>query len=270
MYCLNGLLSKKASASPIRKELRGYLHSARRGDQKAYSKLCRHYLNLITEYVSCTGYDSNLSQSEAVRDIVIGLWQTLPYTFRLSDFERTLVLSLLRLKSQKSSKTDDEKIVFLRSIDPTSRFILIAHEMENWTHNAISLATRIRKPEIEPIIFNLRSQLLKFHFDSVSISSKNLIRQINKDLNGKLSLRSSRRLCRKTTHDNSAKEFKGRWLTFRCELVELRQQIRFNNIQRERFLQQLVPFLADHHMRKPRLHERLLNQISFIRPPNPA
>jgi hypothetical protein len=270
MYRLSGLLSKKASASPLRKELRGYLHLARRGDQEAYIKLSRHYLNLITEYVSCTGYESNLSKSEAVRDVVIGVWQTLPYTSRLSDFERTLVLNLLRLKPQKSSKTDDEKIAFLRSVDPTSRFILIAHEMENWKYPAISLATRISNVEIEPIIFDLRSQLLKFHFDNISVSSKNLIRQINKDLNGKLSLRSSRRLCRKTTHDDSAKEFKCRWLTFRCELVELRQQIRFNNTQRERFLQQLIPFLVDHHMRKPRLHERLLNQISFIRPPNPA
>ena len=242
--------------------LRRKMRLAGQGDQKAFLPLLEHYLDLVCEYLYLSGYTENQELLDETSEIFLAAWECLPFTLRLSDFERILALRLTNTPTESAAPSNPlEKRLFQLKSD--ARFILVSYEMEGWHPFWVSLALREPKSDFSDALIGLRCRLCDMNFDLLNRRARQCLRYVAHDLDVGITIKRRAALCEEVQKLGEIKNFKGEWLAFRCELIDLRQQIRLSPEERKEFLGALEDRLLNRDRLRPQLVQRLCNHLSF-------
>ena len=87
--------------------------------------------------------------------------------------------------------------------------------------------------------------------------------KVVENMEGALDHSEQKRLCRKVKENATASAFKADCLMMRCELVELRQNARWEKAARAGFFSELIEDITQITPLTPVLSERLKNHLSF-------
>lgn len=251
----HGLRSSRAPA-------RALLKRARAGETGAYQDLAAPYFDLLSEHL----YLCNLDRPEALRKMEALLreaWKRLPSFKRLSDWEYFLAQSLMAVEVRVSYSRDEERPQTLLDLGRKTKFALIAFDLENWSYRWLSLALRVQPKELAGILFEARCRLLKIAPSGAAKKSGRGLALVSADLDGQLKPSHRRQAMKKLCACDATRSFKSHWLAYRCQLIEMRQQIRFSAEERDSFLAELARNLDFEEMLRPSLLTRLRNMFSF-------
>lgn len=249
--------------APIRKQLK----LARKGDLHAYRLLAAPYFNLVTEYL----FFCNWNRDEVLRQaewVFRETWKRLPYLKRLSDWEQVLASTLIRVAEAPVRPSSIERPERLGAIQAKKRFAIVAFDLENWSYHWLGLAIRQTPDEVGQTLFRARCALLDFDANRENHSIQRLLRQVSEDIDGRASPRKRGQIQQRLARNPIARDFKCRWLEIRCNLIELRQQVRFSHDERCVFLAALENLSREEMMRPP-LTARARNLVSFTGAPPP-
>lgn len=257
---LQELRNRNAQPRPrLRKELR----RAAAGNQQAYLALSSHYLDFVCEYLYLEDkapYNILLQQAA---EVFHQAWKHIPGATRLSDFEHILAF-LLKTRDKNEPENDINPLIGkLHALDGESRLLLVALEMEDWKWHFTGLACRIPVKDIEDRLLDIRCRLCEVNWNKLDVDSRRCLRLISADLNNCISIRRRAELCQELESRPKIKDFKSQWLDLRCELIELRQQIRLDDEARESFSRALNTRLVHEKLVQPQWKQRLKNFIQF-------
>ena len=259
MRKVRSLLARIGHPRPI---LRRKMRLAGQGDQKAFLPLLEHYLDLVCEYLYLSGYTGKQELLGETSEVFLAAWECLPFTLRLSDFERILALRLTNTPTISAAPSNPlEKRLFQLKSD--ARFILVSYEMEGWHPFWVSLALREPKSDFSDALIGLRCRLCDMNFDLLNPRARQCLRYVAYDLDFGITIKRRAALCEEVQKLGAIKNFKGEWLAFRCELIELRQQIRLSPKDRKEFLGEQENRLLNRDRLRPQLVQRLCNHLSF-------
>jgi hypothetical protein len=253
------LIARNAAPRPA---LRKQLRLATQGDHHAYLSLVDHYLNLVVEYLYLNGGGPISEVSDKAQRLFFRLWELLPYTSRLSDFERMLALALIGEKGSSSTSQNALMSKIMR-IRPYFRFLLITNEMENWHRHWIGLASRLKTKDLHDFILNMRCEMCGIDTSLLLNEERHCLNEICLDLESPFNLKKRAAMCAWIKQYPKIKNFKARWLEKKCELVELRQEIRLSNNDSKRFIQALGSNLHSAKILQPQWVDRIFNTIHF-------
>ncbi len=253
------LIARNAAPRPA---LRKQLRLAIQGDHHVYLSLVDQYLNLVVEYLYLNGGGCTSEVSDTAQRLFFRLWELLPYTSRLSDFERMLTLALIGEKGSLSISHNVLKSKIMR-IRPYFRFLLVSHEMENWHRHWISLACRLKSKDLHDLILNMRCEMCGIDTSLLKDEERHCLNEICRDLESPFNLNKRAAMCTTIKQYPKIKDFKARWLEMKCELVELRQEIRLTNQDSERFIKELGNNLHSAKILQPQWVDRVFNIIHF-------
>ena len=233
-----------------------------RGNRQAFQVVADHYLNFITEFLVVTGYHEEDRIRSYTREMFHNLWLRIAYTRRVSDFERQLFIFLKQIPVNVAPFQDllTQKLVMLNSLQ---RFLVVGRDLENWTSKNLSLATRVPKYELNMLLYDAWKILVGFKSNALDFNTNECMEKVVENMEGIMDHSEQKRLCRKVKGNTTASAFKAACLILRCELVELRQNARWDSSVRARFFNELLEDMAQITPLKPELGERLKNQLSF-------
>ncbi|TVR51050.1 MAG: hypothetical protein EA425_08050 [Puniceicoccaceae bacterium] len=260
----------RGSHDPHRRHRRSLLRRARGGDDAAFGELAGLYLDLTCEVLYLNGFTSQTDRLRYAEMILLRLWKFLPYTRRLSDFERFLALHLQQHRAPLRNRLADDNHRLLAKLHPAQKFLIVAREFDNWTHRALRFALHASCADIRESLLKVRCHLLRVNFELLPTHEKRLLRALNLDLEGALSSRASRRLQKSLAAAEPIRRFKADWLTRRCELIELRQDMRLPADLQLSFLHQLRSRLRHQPMVRPGWITSLVTHLTFARLPQQA
>jgi hypothetical protein len=243
--------------------LRKNLRLAVKGDQRAFITLADHYLDLASEYLYLSGAIDSAAMIERACDLYFRVWQCLSYAHRVSDFERLIAVALQLEENKAQELVACPLSGKLRELKPLHKLLLVTHEMENWPRHWTGLATRLSRRELEQKILEMRCQLLGFNLAILDQRVSRCLMALSRDFNEGLTLKERADLCSQVEQLPEIKEFPAEWISLRCEIIELRQQIRLNSDQRTVFANTLLDRLADGEMIRPLLRDRVRNIVHF-------
>ena len=248
--------------SASRGDLRRQLHQAAHGNTDAFQAVANHYLDLITEYLVVSGYHEPDRIRSYARDVFHNLWLRIAYTRRVSDFERQLFIFLKQIPVNVAPFQDVliQKLVMLNSMQ---RFLVVARDLEIWTSRNLGLATRISKAELSKSLFEAWKILVGFQRDGVDFATCACMEKVVDNMECTLDQLEQQKLCKKVKKNPTVAAFKADCLLLRCELVELRQNSRWDDSLKTEFFAELKEDMALITPLKPELSERLKNQLSF-------
>ncbi|MDA9764539.1 hypothetical protein N9C83_04170 [Opitutales bacterium] len=247
-----------ASRGQLRKQLR----KAARGNTQAFEVVSDQYLNLITEFLVISGYHEEDRIQGYCREVLHNIWLRSAYIRRVSDFERQLFIFLKQIPINVAPFQDllTQRLVMLNSMQ---RFLLVGRDLESWSTKNLSLATRVPKYELRKPLYDAWKTLVGFRLSDLDFNTNECMEKVVENMEGALDHTQQRRLCKKVKENAMASEFKADCLNLRCELVELRQNARWDRDTRVHFFEDLREDIATIVQLKPELGERLKNQVSF-------
>lgn len=251
-----------SSPAPSRAPLRTLLRRAAKGETGAYLALVRPYFDLISEHLYLCNYDRAATLHEAEFLLHEG-WKRLPYLKRLSDWEHFLARNLTTIEVNASYSRETGRPQALVELERQSKFALIAFDLENWGYRWLSLALRVEPRELRNILFETRCILLGIDLSRTKPGLRRCLALISAGLDGQLTHKQQRQALRQVCTCEQTKDFKSRWLDFRCHLIEKRQQIRLPEAERDLFLERLSQHLFPEEMLRPSLLARFRNLVSF-------
>lgn len=246
----------------LRAPVRALLKRGARGQVDGFIALAGLYFDLISEHLSLCNHDSADALHKTEQLLREG-WKHLPCFKRLSDWERFLTQSLLSVEVGGTGSQGALRFPALIELEGDSKFALIAFDLENWSYPWLSLALRVAPKELREILFQVRCRLLQINLDHTPRRLRQCLELVSADLDGQLSTSQQKHLVQKLCASEEAKAFKSHWLAFRCQLIELRQQIRLQPEVRDDFLQNLAVSLASEDMVRPSLTARFRNMFSY-------
>lgn len=244
-----------------RARVRALLKRGARGDTEAYLGLAGLYFDLVSEHL----YLCNVDRAEALQQtesILLDGWRQLPFLKRLSDWERFLARNLIAIRVNRISE-HGPRPQELVELEADAKFALIAFDLESWSYPWLSLALRVQPQDLRKILLEARCKLLNINFSATSGSIQRCLSLVSADLDGQLKSSQKRLLLEKLCSCEETKSFKSRWLDYRCRLIELRQQIRLQTEDRDRFLHDLSEALIADEMLRPSITARVRNLFSF-------
>lgn len=242
--------------------MRALLKRGARGDTEAYLGLAGLYFDLVSEHL----YLCNVDRAEALQQtesILIDGWRQLPFLKRLSDWERFLARNLMAIRVNRLSANNGPRPQELVELEADAKFALIAFDLESWSYPWLSLALRVQPQDLRKILLEARCKLLNIDLSATPDSIQRCLSLVSADLDGQLKTSQKRRLLEKLCSCEETKNFKSRWLDYRCRLIELRQQIRLQTEDRDRFLHDLGEALIADEMLRPSITARVRNLFSF-------
>lgn len=264
-FSFMGRLSIKTSNSIVsasRGILRKTIRLAGRGDRYAFKAVADPYLNFVTEYLVVTGYHDSDRIRSLTRKIFQNLWQRIAYTRRVSDLERQLFIFLKQIPVNVSPFQDllTQKLVMLNALQ---RFLLVGRDLENWNSKNLSLASRLPKQDLSQPLYDAWKILVGFKKADLDFTTNECMQKVVESMEGGLDAYQQKRLCRKVKENATVSAFKADCLNLRCELVELRQNSRWDAKEKKQFFEELLEDIALITPAKPDLVERFQNQLSF-------
>lgn len=248
--------------------MRALLRQAARGDRQAYVALAAEYFDLISEHLYLCNFDRADSLQKA-ESLLRDAWRHLPYLKRLSDWERFLAARLMEVEVGSTYSREGRRPQALVELESEAKFALIAFDLEKWSYHWLSLALRVPPVELRETLFKARCKLLNLDLSTASRKTRRCLERISADLDGQLTDLQRRQVLQNVCSDEAAKNFKSHWLDYRCHLIEMRQQIRFETHERDAFLESVVKDLSLEGMLRPSILTRLRNLFSFQQLPSP-
>jgi len=245
-----------------RNQLRAYVRRASKGDILAFQPIVDQYLDLVSEYIRISGYHVESEISALSSRVFENLWLRIGFSRRVSDMERKLFLFLKQIPV-KVGPFQDILTQRLLQLSAQQRFILVARDMENWNFKQLSLATRTSKADLHQQLFRIWSVITEFTDRNWSPGTLECLQQVVANMEGNLDPRKQQSLCRRITADPEASQFKTACLLQRVELVEMRQNARWDAPKKASYIRGLIDFLQAIKPLRPQLTDRILNGLSF-------
>ncbi len=246
-----------------RSHLRRLLRQAVRGDAEAFVALADPYFDLITEYLVLSGITKGHDLHSKAAEILHEIWKFLPFMHRVSDFERILVTTLFSVRQRDRTPAENPCRAKLQSLNPREKVAFLARDFENWDYGWTATALRVPRKDLGEILIGIRCGLLGIDLADLDKDSATCIRKLSLDFDGQHSPKEKKRICQRLGHLPKAREFKSGWLNLRCELIELRQEIRLPEEEKEALLNSLIPELRADAMIQVPLLERFANWWNF-------
>ena len=248
--------------SASRGDLRKQLRQAARGDIEAFKSVSEEYLDFVTEFLIVTGYHEEERIRSYTRQVFQNLWQSIAYFRRVSDFERGLYIFLKQIPVNVAPFQDPliQKLVLLNSLQ---RFLVVARDLEQWSSKNLLLATRISKQELNSPLFEAWKILVSFRKTDIDFATNTYMERVVENMEGPFAHADQQKLCKKVKQNPIVSTFKADCLSLRCELIEMRQNARWNPPIKASFFDELVEDIALIKPLKPEFSERIKNQLSF-------
>lgn len=254
------------SFSPERRQIRCLLRKAARGNVHAYVQATSTYANFVSEYLFLAGFTVKSERLFELKNVLADCWRYLPYTRRVSDFERFLQVRLERYQDHPKPRFDSPH-EGLAKLSHEGRFLLAARFLQNWSNKSIRLALRIKKKELADAIMNLRCLLTGIHVDKLTFVEQAQIMRISELLEGGFSDKDCRKIETEVSGQFHALQFKADWLSYRCDLAVLKLEMSLDEEEIPELNTAMAELIKAQPMEKPRLYDNLVNQISFVRLP---
>ncbi len=254
------------SFSPERRLIRSLLRKAARGNVHAYTQSTSTYANFVSEYLYLAGLTDKTERLFELKNVLADCWRYLPYTRRVSDFERFLLVRLERYQG-KAHVNFDAPHQALNRLSHEGRFLLAARFLSNWSHKSIRLALRIKKQELGESIFKLRCLLANVETEKLTWVERAQVMRISELLEGGYSNKDCRKIEKELSSQYHALQFKADWLSYRCELANLTSEMTLSEDELAELNLSMIELIKAQPMEKPRLYDSLVNQISFVRLP---
>ncbi|MDA0349330.1 MAG: hypothetical protein O3C43_19755 [Verrucomicrobia bacterium] len=253
--------------SASRGDLRKQIRNAAKGDVQAFQTVSDHYLNFVTEYLVVSGYHEQDRIRKYTRKVFHNLWLGIAYMRRVSDIERQLYIYLKQIPINVAP-FQDFLIQRLTSLNALQRFLVVGRDLESWNSKNLTLATRIPKYELKNPIYDAWKVLAAFKANDINFATNACMESVIENMDCPSPQSDQRRLSKKIKENPIASAFKAECLSLRCELVELRQNARWDDGLKSEFFTELTEDIAVIKPLKPVLSERLINQFSFQQVPH--
>ena len=257
----------QASRSKRRNLIRSLLRKASRGNAYSFIQASEHYFDLLSEYFYLIGYTDPHDRIFEISNLLAECWSYLPYTRRVSDLECFLQLQLGK-RAPEGEMHFDEPHAQISQLNHDDRFLLVSREFEEWNYKAIALSLRWRKRELSNALMMLKCRLVNFRPQMLKANDQTQLLQISELLESKLSPQDTRKVEQEATRNYHILQFKADWLSYRCELIELRQRMRLTDDQIEHLKDQIHETIKLQPMERPKIGDNLINHISFTRLPS--
>ncbi|MFW5883031.1 MAG: hypothetical protein ACOCVG_01555 [Verrucomicrobiota bacterium] len=249
-----------------RRERRQSMRAAARGDRSAFLGLTRAYLPLAAEYLALSGYADSAEREAALVRLFAELWTRVSYAQRLSDFERMLAEALIQTPAQELDECGLAAQV--SSLDSRNRFLLVAHELEDWPLRWLGLATGLKVEDLRARMVRLRCYFAGLEPASLDDRGHHALHCIASTIGQPLTLKQQAHLCETVRQSEAVKEFRANWLEVRCDLIERRQDLRGELEQRQAdILHGIANAITYAEPRRPRIVEQVANRLAFSRYP---
>ncbi len=260
--------STEAITSPLdskrdRNAIRALLRKSGSNKACAFSQASACYFDFLSEYFYLLGYTDQSDRLAQIRATLVNCWRYSPYIRRVSDFERSLDIQLEARSANKPAHGLGAPHTRVNRLTHQQRFLLVARGFNNWSYRALHLATRIKKHEISSALTEVKCELVNFDPKGFKTSQHVLLLRVNDLLEGELKMREYRTIENELLHHPEIKAFKVEWLSYRCELAELRQQMTLSPETQDAFKAQLREDLQAIPITQPKLRDTLINQFSF-------
>ena len=254
--------TSKHSSAISRGDLRKQLRKAAKGSQEAFEQVTRHYLDFITEFLVVSGYHEEDQLRRYSREVLHNIWLRSSYIRRVSDFERQLFIFLKQIPVNVAPFQNllTQRLVMLNSLQ---RFLVVGRDLESWSTKNLSLATRVAKYELSKPLYDAWKILVGFKTSGLDFNTNECMERVIENMEGTLDHAQQQRLYKKLKENPTASQFKADCLNMRCELVELRQNARWDQDTKDAFIAELLEDISTIKPLKPELGERLKNQVSF-------
>ncbi len=254
------------SFSPERRQIRSLLRKAARGNVHAYVQASSGYANFVSEYLYLAGITSKTERLFELKNVLADCWRYLPYTRRVSDFERFLQVRLERYQD-RAKPSFPEPHQALAKLSHEGRFLLAARFLSNWSNKSLRLALRIKKKQLAESIMELRCLITGIEIQKLTWVEQAQIMRISELLEGEFSDKDCRKIEKEVSSQFHALQFKADWLSYRCELAILMPEMSLSPDDTAELNEAMVELIKAKPMEKPRLYDSLVNQISFVRLP---
>jgi hypothetical protein len=252
--------------TPERKASRALLKSARKGSPEQYLALTSNYIGLVQAYFGNTLHEDRRTRLDRTGQIFTALWQHLPYTERLSDFEYLLASALIDNSPENSSiRSEDPLITRIRLLNSRARFAFLAYEFERWSPRWVALVMRCKLRMLHRLLSEARCELCGVSWDSLSKEERHCLEAISLSLDISPNLRANKALSERVAEFPRVSEIKAQWLELRPELVEIRHRYIPDQVEREAALGSILSGISSQPMQQPALVDRVLNSVHFSR-----
>lgn len=263
---LRRYLTRLTHSTPERRACRSLLTTARKGAPEQYLALAANYLDLAQAYFGNSLHEDRQVRLDRTGQIFTALWQHLPYTERLSDFEYLLASSLIENTPEKCPVHSEESLVTrIRLLDPRVRFALLAYEFERWSPRWVALVMRCKPRALHRLLSEARCELCGVSWDALSREERECLEAISLSFGQCTNLRANKALSKRVSEFPRVNEIKAQWLELRPELVEVRHRYIPGQEEREAILDTILSDISQKPMQQPALVDRVLNTVHFSR-----
>lgn len=265
-FSQKGSSASRSENSKSRSRIRTNLKKAGQGNIVAFNQVCSNYSGFISNYLFLLGYTNSHDRIAEVERLLVNIWRYLPYTKRVSDFERFLFIQLGEEKplDNRTFPTPHENLL---ELNHELRFLLVARVFEKWDYKALKLALRTNERKLSAALSNMKCTLVGFQSNLLQTQEKARIVQISELLEGNISSKNSRKIETEIATEYSSLQFKADWLSYRCELAELLESIRITEDDQGNINGKMPDLIRQQPMERPKLTENLSNLLSFDRVP---
>ncbi len=260
-------LAKDNSIAANRNKIRGLLRKASHGNVYAFTQASSFYFEILSEYFYLLGFTDPRDRLFEVRNLLAECWKYLPYTKRVSDFERFLQVHLEK-RDADCCLDLAEPHQRLGKIDHKIRFLLVTRIFGHWSYKSLQLALRCKKRELSATLMTLKSELVGFKPQMLKTHEQLQILRLSDLLEGELSAKSALKLEQEIARQFHVLQFKADWLAYRCELVELQQKMKLSEEETALLKKSINEQLKEEPMEHPKLSDNIINQFSFVRLPS--
>ncbi|MDQ8185225.1 hypothetical protein [Pelagicoccus sp. SDUM812002] len=256
----------QGSFSPERRLTRSLLRKAATGNVHAYVQATSSYSNFVSEYLYLAGLTDKSERHFEIKNVLADCWRYLPYTRRVSDFERFLQVRLERYQASSKPRfaAPHDSI---NKLSHEGRFLLASRILNNWSHKSVRLALRTKKKELSDSLMRLRCLLTGVEAEKLTWVEQAQIMRISELLEGGFSNKDCRKIEKEVSGQYHALQFKADWLSYRCELANLSSEMTLAEEELAELNASIIDLIKVQPMEKPRLYDSLVNQISFVRLP---
>ena len=262
--------SKTTTTSSIaenRNKIRGLLRKASHGNVYAFTQVSAFYFEILSEYFYLLGFVDPRDRLFEIRNLLADCWKYLPYTKRVSDFERFLQIHLEQRNSDACLDVG-EPHQRLNKLDHQLRFLLVTRVFGHWSYKSLQLALRCKKSELSSSLMTLKAEVTGFKPQMLKTHEQLQILRLSDLLEGELSQKAALKLEKEIAKELHVLQFKADWLSYRCELVELQQKMKLTSEQAEELKRSISEQLKEEPMEHPKLSDNIINQFSFVRFPS--
>jgi len=241
--------------APSRSQTRSLLRKAGAGNVYAYAQAVESYADALSECLYLVGLTGEEERLEEVKAALAACWSRLGGLRHVADFERLLCEQAQARQPYPSFRLEPphQKLAHLES---SERFLLAARLFERWSYKALANAMRLPKRFVGQEVMKLKCRLVGIEPNLLKPDEQVQILRVSEALENRLPQRAARQLDREIARHYHALQFKAQWLSYRCELVDLRQSLRLDEAQKARLKEQLCELLkARPQQPRPRLFQ---------------